>query len=170
MKIYNKILSLLMFAVIFTTTLSNTACPVKSTITKAIHAAEKIDVVTTTAVQTTKLAFNEGLLTFEQKESLLPKMNLLAKGSLAFQEAAKKFKAEGEITQSKWQILAAMLDANIVAPFLEILAELKVIKNASKILAALGVVQVTVIAILQAFEKEKAISMINLHFRELTNA
>lgn len=163
-----KLTPLLLIAVLFVS-LITTACPSQSTIQKAIHAAQKIDSVTATAVQTTILAFNENLITAEQKESLLPKLNLLAKGSDAFKNAAEKLKAEysSGIPPDKFIVLSAMLEANVVAPFLEVLSELKLIKNSSKILAAIGLIHVTLISILQAFEKKETVSQINYRYREL---
>lgn len=165
MRLTKFLTSLILIAVL----LFSTACPSKSTIQKAVNAAQKIDSVTATAVSTANLAFTEGLLTFEQKESLLPKLNLLQKGSDAFKNAANKLKAEyaGEIPPDKLQVLVRILNADIIAPFLEILSELKIIKNASRILAAIGVIHVTLIEILQALEKKETISLLNQRFSEL---
>lgn len=163
-----KIYSLLLIVALSATTILTTACPSKSVITKAINAAEKIDSITATAVAVTNSAFAEGLISFDQKEILLPKLDSLAKGSLAFKNAALTLKAEydKDIPKDKLQILSRMLEADVIAPFLEVLSELKLIKNTSKILAAIGLINVALVSILQAFEKEETIARINLKWKE----
>ncbi len=160
MKNFKCLLSILLIM----TVLMATACPSQSIITKAINAAEKVDSITQTAVDVANAAYTEGLLTLDQKEKLLPKLNLLAKGSTAFQNAATILKNEyhsGEIPNDKLLILSRMLETDVVAPFLDVLSELKLIKNASKVLAAIGLINLALVSILQAFEKEVAIKRIN---------
>ena len=162
------VIPLLMFCLL-AITLPTTACPSVTTIQKAVNAADQIDVMTQSVVSATETAFSENLISVEQKQLISPKMQTLAKGSAAFKLAALALKTEygkTEIPPGKLAALNALFSDTVVVPFLDVLKDLKLVRNVTQIVSALGIIRVAVLTISQAFGKTEIVSLVNRKFKE----
>lgn len=136
-----------------------TGCPSKSTIDKAFDYSQKIDLTAQSAQATAQMAFAENLLTVEQNSYLAPKLQTLTNGAQAFRNAVITVKMSGDT--GKVQMLNTLFSEQVVTPFLDVLKDLNLIKNAPKLVAVIGLIRVAVLAISQAFGKTETVARID---------
>jgi hypothetical protein len=157
----NLVIPLLVLAMLFTVTLE-TACPSESAIQKSAKASNQLANLTLEAVRTTKTAYESNLITIETKDRIATKLVTLSKGGIAFNTSVRELQSvyrNSGIPPDKFQVLSALFDTSVISPFLSILQDLGVLKNAPSVLAAIEVIRIAVLTIASVFGK----TSINLH-------
>lgn len=118
----------LIFVVCFSLIL--TGCPKASTIQKAADANSQIEGLTRTAISSTLDAMHAGLLKPAEAEAVETALAKIAGGGAAFTVELGHVQAMSltqTVPQSKLAELAALFNTNLVAPFLDVLTQLKAV-------------------------------------------
>lgn len=166
MKINRLILSVLLTFAVLASAIATTACPnapskpkAEAAITKAAKASFELSHLTTDAIRATKTAYDEQLITFEQKNALAEKLLVLARGGKAFNQLVKKahetYSESGNLPPDELKLLEAAFDVNVLNPFLAFAASVGI--NASpKLKAAIETLRAAVNIIGAAFGRNSA--------------
>lgn len=135
-----------------------TACPSQSSITTAAKASNQLAGLTINAIQTVKTGYETNLFTLAQKNSIAQKLSILSDGGKAFNNAVTTLLAATRTpTADQLATLSQLFDTSVITPFLAVLTEVGLIKNAPAVMAAIAVIRTTVLSIAAVFTGKTAL-------------
>lgn len=147
-----------------------TACPARSDLVKAFKASEQLAVNTETAALAIGDLYQGKVITFEQKESLIAKLRIIAINGKRFHAEVKALAGiyKSKLPDEKISALDIMFNSEVITPFLEILLDAKVLsKEASqKVFLVLAVLRTAVLTISNAFGKRLSYSVSYEFYKE----
>jgi hypothetical protein len=148
-------------------TLFLTACPSQSAISRSAKASSQLAGLTLDAVRVTRQAFESNLISLQTKDSIADKLVKLSKGGLAFNTTIKQLQIaypNGKLPSDKFELLSRLFDTEVIAPFLAVLQDFGLIKNAPQIIAAIEVIRTVVLTIAGVFGKTSMIAKKELNY------
>lgn len=135
-----------------------TGCPAK-TLEKAEASSKKLATYANTGVNVTRDLYREGIISIGVKDKIADAFILLAKGGQAFDLAVASAKTQYGTNppQSAVNALFNTFNAEVVARFLAVLQQLKLVADSSVYLAVIESVKTAVLIIAAAFDKRQEV-------------
>lgn len=131
------------------------------TIEKAEKASAKLAGYANAGVEVTRELFRDGLIGVQAKDRIADAFIVLAKGGVAFDAAVANTKAEYGRKPPKEAIeaLFAVFNAEVVAKFLSVLQQLKLIGDSGAYVAIIESLKTAVLVVAAAFGKRPAVEV-----------
>lgn len=133
-------------------------CPSK-TISKAENASSKLATYANSGIAITRDLYRENIISLATKDKIADAFIVLAKGGMAFDAAVANAKAQYGTNppQSAVDALFNTFNAEVVAKFLAVLQQLKLITDSSAYLAVIESLKAAVLVVAAAFGKRSQV-------------
>ena len=137
-----------------------TACPQKS-ITEAKKQSSQIAVYANNGVEITRELFRSQIISIAQKDRIAEGFILLAKSGQTFDRTVKNIENAYGTRPPKSEIerLFQVFNAEVVARFLDILRELKVVSADNRIGEVVALLQTAILAIAKVFGNKRQLEL-----------
>lgn len=130
-----------------------TACPIKeSDIARAKRASNALAGLTADAITATRTAFENKLISLEQKNSIADALIMISRGGTRFTLAVKAAESSKLLVERR-EVLNQVFSRDIVEPFLSLLQQIGLLKNAAALAHAIDLLRVQILVISKVFSR-----------------